>query len=95
MDDDEANTVGRFLALTLNLFVDGADAKSDLSCAVCFSATVGLLDVLVTFLSDAFFSDSLAAADPVGRLILLFSKNLVQRLLKQLRSNLRQQHNES
>lgn len=67
----EASAPGRFLALTLNLLVDGAEAKSDLSCAF-FNDDV--FDDLVTFLSDdAFCCDNLAAADPVGRRILLFS----------------------
>lgn len=68
----DASAPGRFLLLTLNLLVDGAEAKSDLSCAFF----VDVLDVLVTFLSDDGFSDSLAAADPVGRRILLFSATI-------------------
>jgi hypothetical protein len=67
----DASAPGRFLALTLNLLVDGAEAKSDRSCAFFDDE----LDVLVTFLSDDDddFCVSLAAADPVGRRILLFS----------------------
>lgn len=68
-----ASDDGRFLALTLNLFVDGAEAKSDRSCAL-FADDV--LDVLVTFLSDDVFCDNCAAADPVGRLILFFSAKI-------------------
>lgn len=64
-----ANAPGRFLARTLNRLVDGADAKSDLSWAFLTGK-----DARVTFLSEAFFSDILAAAEPVGRLIRRFSE---------------------
>lgn len=63
-----ASNAGRFLALTLNLFVDGAEAKSDRSCAFFADDVV---DVLVTFLSDDVFCCNLAAA-VVGRSLILF-----------------------
>jgi hypothetical protein len=87
-----ASAPGRFLALTLNLLVDGAEAKSDLSCAF-FNEDE--LDDLVTFLSDedAGFCDSLAAADPVGRLILLFSATI--QIIKVIAQERARQHNDS
>lgn len=68
-DAETARAFDGFLALTLNLFVDGAGAKSLLSCASFLTAV--LVD-LVTFLNDEDFSVFLFVK-VVGLRILLFS----------------------
>lgn len=76
-EDEAASAPGRFLARTLKRLVDGAGARSDLSWAFLIDDEKLGAD-LVTFLSELFSAASLAAADPVGRLILLFSTKQIR-----------------